>query len=318
MIDVIVPNYNGRAHLEICLAALAAQTRRADVRITVVDDCSYDDSVAYVRQYYPLVNLIVMPKNSGFVAACNAGIAATDGAYVVLLNNDTEVISTWLEALIGALEAHPEYAFAASKLMLFDRRSVIHSAGDYYSVDGVPGSWGVWQMDAPAYMVQREVFGPCAGAAAYRRHALQQLAVNGVVFDPDLVMYCEDVDLNLRARLHGMRTLFVPTAIVYHRLSATGGGVLASYYCGRNFPLVWLKNMPTSVVWRYGWRMIGRQLWIMLDALRHIRGAAARARLRGQLVAWWHLGRFLAKRRHIPPQVDETLLMLATGNEISL
>lgn len=318
MIDVIVPNYNGRAHLEICLPALAAQTRRADVRITVVDDCSHDDSVAYVLQHHPTVNLIVMPKNSGFVAACNTGIAATDGAYVVLLNNDTEVISTWLEALIGALEAHPEYAFAASKLMLFDRRTTIHSAGDYYTVDGVPGSWGVWQTDAPVYTVQREVFGPCAGAAAYRRQALQELAVDGAIFDPDLVMYCEDVDLNLRARLHGMRTVFVPTAIVYHRLSATGGGVLASYYCGRNFPLVWLKNMPSTMVWRYGWRMLWRQLRITGDALRHIRGTAAQARLRGQLAAWWHLGRFLVKRRHIPTPVNETMLMLATGNEISL
>ena len=317
MIDVIVPNYNGRAHLEICLAALAAQTRMHDVRITVVDDCSHDDSVAFVRQHYPTVHLIVQPQNRGFVAACNTAIDATDGEYVVLLNNDTEVTPTWLADLIGALESHPEYAFASSKLMLFDRRDIIHSAGDFYGVDGVPGSRGVWHADAPAYQMQCEVFGPCAGAAAYRRQALMQLAVDGAVFDPDLVMYCEDVDLNLRARLHGMRTIFVPTAIVYHRLSATGGGSLASYYCGRNFPLVWIKNMPTPLAWRYIWRMIGTQLRISIDALRHIRGQAARARLRGQFAAWAHIGRFMAKRTHIPPHVDETTLMLLTGIEAS-
>lgn len=317
MIDVIVANYNGRAHLEICLAALAAQTRHADLRVTVVDDCSSDDSVAYVRHHYPTVHLLVLPQNNGFVAACNAGIVATDGEYVVLLNNDTEVPPTWLAELIGALESHPEYAFAASKLMLFDQRTIIHSAGDYYGVDGVPGSRGVWQADAPIYQRMQEVFGPCAGAGAYRRQALVRLAVDGAVFDPDLVMYCEDVDLNLRARLHGMRTLFVPTAIVYHRLSATGGGVLASYYCGRNFPLVWLKNMPTPLVWRYGWRMLWTQLRISIDALRHIRGSAARARLRGQLAVWAHIGRFMAKRRHIPTQVDVATLMLSTTHEAS-
>jgi GT2 family glycosyltransferase len=53
MIDVIVPNYNGRAHLEICLAALQRQTRHADMRVIVVDDASRDDSVAFVRTNYP-------------------------------------------------------------------------------------------------------------------------------------------------------------------------------------------------------------------------------------------------------------------------
>ena len=111
----------------------------------------------------------------------------------------------------------------------------------------VPGNRGVWQRDSARYNVMEEVFGPCAGAAAYRRGALEALAEGGQVLDEDLVMYCEDVDLNLRARLRGFRTIYVPRAIVYHRLSATGGGTLASYYCGRNFILVWVKNMPGAL-----------------------------------------------------------------------
>lgn len=315
MIDVIVPNYNGQSHLETCLAALQHQTRHADMRVTVVDDASRDDSVAFVRTNYPEVQLLVLPHNQGFVAACNAAIATTSGEYVVLLNNDTEVTPVWLAELIGALEAHPEYAFAASKLMLFDRRTIIHSAGDYYRIDGVPGNRGVWQVDAPQFQRVQEVFGPCAGAAAYRRKALNQLAVGGAVFDRDLGMYCEDVDLNLRARLHGLRTIFVPTAIVYHRLSATGGGAMASYFCGRNFPLVWLKNIPAPLFGRYIWLMAWRQVQIFADAVWHIRGQAARARLRGQLAAWLHIGQFMAKRIHIPTLVDSSKLMLLMGSE---
>ncbi len=315
IIDVIVPNYNGRAHLEICLAALQHQTRHADMRVTVVDDASRDDSVAFVRANYPDVHLLVLPHNQGFVAGCNAAIAATTGEYVVLLNNDTEAHPNWLAELIGTLESHPEYAFAASKLMLFDRRTIIHSAGDFYRIDGIPGNRGVWQADAPQFQQPQEVFGPCAGAAAYRRSALNQLAVDGVVFDQDLGMYCEDVDLNLRARLHGMRTIFVPTAIVYHRLSATGGGALASYYCGRNFPLVWLKNIPAPLFSRYIWIMLWRQIQIFADALWHIRGQAARARMRGQLAAWSRIGQFLAKRTQIPTPVDSTKMMLVMGSE---
>jgi GT2 family glycosyltransferase len=236
MIDIIIPNYNGAALLPTCLDSLRAQTRR-DFCVVVVDDGSTDDSVALVRRRYPEVQVIALPRNRGLAAAVNAGIEATGGEYVVLLNNDTEAHPRWLEHLIGALDRYPAYAFAASKLMLFDRRDHFHSAGDYYRLDGVPGSRGVWQRDIGQFDVMEEVFGPCAGAAAYRRAALEELAEQGRVFDEDLVMYCEDVDLNVRARLRGMRTVYVPRAVVYHRLSATGGGALASYYCGRNLCL---------------------------------------------------------------------------------
>ncbi len=310
MIDVIVPNYNGKQHLAICFEALRHQTRNADMRVVMVDDASTDDSVAFVQANYPEVYIIVMPQNGGFVASCNAAIAASRAEFVVLLNNDTEVTPTWLAELIGALEKHPAYDIAASKLMLFDQRTVIHSAGDFYRVDGIPGNRGVWQEDAPQYQQQEEVFGACAGASAYRRRVIEMLSVDGNFFDPDLTMYCEDVDLNLRARLHGLRTVFVPTAVVYHRLSATGGGMLASYYCGRNFALVWLKNMPASVFRRYLGVMIWRQFALMVDSIRHIRGQAARARLRGQ---WHMLSRivhFWRKRQCIPHDIDESQLFL--------
>jgi GT2 family glycosyltransferase len=295
MIDVIIPNYNGAALLPTCLDALRAQTRR-DFRVTLVDDGSRDDSLALLAVHYPEVHVLPLSHNRGLAAAVNVGIDITRGAVVVLLNNDTEAHPRWLEHLVGTLERYPAYAFAASKLLLFDRRDHLHSAGDFYQVNGVPGSRGVWERDRGQYDAITEVFGPCAGAGAYRRNALDALAVNGQVFDEDLVMYCEDVDLNVRARLQGMRTIFVPPAIVYHRLSATGGGVLASYYCGRNFPLVWAKNMPLPLVRRYWPHLLVSQSGFLLHSLWHIREPAARARLRGQGAALRALPQFLRKR----------------------
>ncbi len=304
MIDVIVPNYNGVELLPTCLDALRAQTRR-DALVTVVDDGSTDGSRALLAERYPEVQVVALPHNRGLAAAVNAGLAATWRPFVALLNNDTEAHPAWLEQLIGALERYPAYAFAASKLLLFDRRDYLHSAGDFYRPDGEPGSRGVWERDRGQYDAVSEVFGPCAGAAAYRRSALEALAEDGRVFDEDLGMYCEDVDLNLRARRRGMRTIFVPTAVVYHRLSATGGGTLASYYCGRNFALVWAKNMPTPLARRYWPALLASQVRFALHSLRHIREPAARARLRGQVAALRALPLFLRKRRRLLP--DETL-----------
>ncbi len=296
MIDIIIPNYNGLDLLPTCLHALRAQTRR-DFRVTVVDDGSRDHSLTLLATDYPEVQTIALPCNRGLAAAVNAGIRATNGDIVVLLNNDTESHPRWLEHLVGALERYPAYDFAASKILLFDRRDHLHSAGDYYQPNGVPGSRGVWQQDRGQYDTLSEVFGPCAAAAAYRRTTLAALARQGNVLDEDLVMYCEDVDLNLRARAHGIRTIFVPTAIVYHRLSATGGGQLASYYCGRNFPLVWLKNMPAQTLRRHWPDMLASQLGFVLHSLWHVREPAARARLRGQLAALPALPLFWHKRR---------------------
>lgn len=296
MIDIIIPNYNGAALLPDCLDALRAQTRR-DFGVLVVDDGSTDGSLALLARDYPEVHVLALAENRGFIAAVNAGIAATDGAYVVLLNNDTEATPRWLEHLVGALERFPQYDFAASKLMLFDRRDHIHSAGDFYRVNGVPGSRGVWQRDVGQFDALEEVWGPCAGAAAYRRSTLDALAENGHVFDEDLGMYCEDVDLNLRARLCGVRTIYVPQAVVYHRLSATGGGVRASYGCGRNFMLVWAKNMPSEVMRRAWPALVWSQIGFALHSLWHIREPAARARLRGQWDGLRALPRFIRKRR---------------------
>ncbi|HEU5087746.1 MAG TPA: glycosyltransferase family 2 protein [Roseiflexaceae bacterium] len=306
-IDVLIPNYNGANLLPTCLRALQHQTR-TDFRVLVVDDGSTDDSLALLARDFPDVDVLARPTNQGLAAAVNAAIAATSGTYVVLLNNDTEAEPRWLEQLVGALEAYPEYSFAASKLKLFDQRDRIHSAGDFYQVNGVPGSRGVWQHDVGQYDAVEEVFGPCAGAAAYRRSALEDLAHNGQVFDEDLVMYCEDVDLNLRARLHGMRTIYVPTAVVYHKLSATGGGTLASYYCGRNFMLVWAKNMPDRLVRRYWPRLLVSQLGFVFHSVWHAREPAARARLRGQWQGLLALPHFWRKRRHA--SVPATRLML--------
>jgi GT2 family glycosyltransferase len=296
MIDILIPNFNGMALLPTCLDSLRRQTRR-DLLVTVIDDGSSDGSLQLLARDYPEVRVLALPHNRGLTFALNAGLAATSAEIVVLLNNDTEAVPQWLEHLVGQLERYPQFSFAASKLLLFDQRDRIHSAGDFYRADGVPGSRGVWQRDCGQYDAIEEVFGPCAWAAAYRRADLLKLADHGQVLDQDLGMYCEDVDLNLRARLHGMRTIYVPQAVVYHRLSATGGGNLASYYCGRNFTLVWAKNMPQAVVRSYWPALVRSQIGFALHSLVHIRESAARARIRGQIAGLWALPKFIRKRK---------------------
>jgi GT2 family glycosyltransferase len=289
---VIIPNWNGIKLLPTCLGALRNQTLR-EHEVILVDNASRDESCALVERDYPEVRILRLSQNIGLTGGCNAGIGESRGEFIALLNNDTEADPRWLEELRGALERHPEAGSAATKIMLFDRRNVLNSAGDIYRRDGLPNSRGVWEEDRGQFDEETFVFGACGGAVAYRREMLRQVGT----FDESFFMYCEDVDLAWRAQIAGWRCIYAPKAVIYHKLSATGGGALSSFYTGRNTLYVLAKDVPPSLRKKYWRRMLAAQLRIATDALRAWRGEAARARLRGQwagLLAWNRMA-----RRHV-------------------
>ncbi len=310
MFSIVIPNWNGLRLqlLPTCLAALRRQTCR-DFETIVVDDGSTDDSLAFLAREYPEVRVLALRPNRGFAPAVNAGIRSARGDVVVLLNDDTEADPGWLEEIARALQASPDAGMVACKLRLFDRRDHIHSAGDFYRVDGIPGNRGVWELDQGQYDDVRGVFGACGGAVAYRKAMLDEIGL----LDEALGSYCEDVDLNWRARLAGYRVAYAPRAVVYHRVSATGGGPLASFFVGRNFIWVLAKNYPGGLWKKYWPSVLWAQLQITGQALKNIRGAAARARLRGQvagivgLPAWLHR-RAEVIRRASDAEIEAALL----------
>jgi GT2 family glycosyltransferase len=236
-----------------------------------------------------------LERNLGFVGAVNAGIAASTGEFVALLNNDTEPEAAWLGALVASLEHDPSLGSTASKMLLFDRRDHLQAAGDGYSTGGVPINRGAWTRDDGRYDGSTDVFGASAGAAAYRRSALDEAGG----FDPWLVSYLEDTDLSWRLQLLGYGCRYVPEARVYHMVSASGGGVRPSYYCGRNFLLVLASDVPGELLRKHWTDVLREQAAIVVEALRHAREPAARARLRGYCAGLAALPAALRRRRRV-------------------
>lgn len=308
LVSVIIPNWNGEKLLPLCLDSLRRQTYPR-LEVIVADNGSTDGSLALLARHYSEVRAIALPENRGYAGGVNAGFRVAVGQVLVAFNNDAEADPRWLEELVAALDRHPEAGMVTSRVRLFDRRDHLHTAGDFYGLDGIPGNRGVWGPDGPAYDEERWVFGAAGVAAAYRRAVLDEIGL----LDEDFGSYLEDVDLSWRAQLAGYRCIYAPRAIVYHMVSATGGGSTASFFVGRNTILVIVKDYPSSLLRRYWPAVLRAQFRISVEALRAWRGAAARARLRGQLAALRHLPRLLHQRRavqHTRRVSDEYLLSI--------
>jgi GT2 family glycosyltransferase len=153
----------------------------------------------------------------------------------------------------------------------------------------------VWQRDEGQFDREEYVFSACGGSSAYRKSMLDQVGL----LDDDFFFSLEDIDLAWRAQLTGWRCLYTPAAVVYHHLSATGGGVTASFYDGRNLIFTLVKNYPGELWRKYGWLIFRSQVKLAWEALKAWRGQAARARLRGMFAGLWQIPRMWRKRRAV-------------------
>jgi len=289
-VSVIVANWNGRHHLARCLPSLRTQTYR-DFEVVVVDNGSTDGSVGWLTQEYPDVRVLCNPRNLGFAVANDQAIRATESPYLVTLNNDTEATSIWLAELVAAAESDAAVGMVASQILLASAPGVIDSAG--IEVDWTGTAWQRRRGEAADEAGDlEEVFGPCAGAALYRRAMLDEIGL----FDESFFAYYEDVDLAWRARNAGWRCLYAPRARVYHAHSATGGQDLSykRFLIGRNKVWTLVKNYPPlrlAVAWPL---ILGFELAAVLYGVLVERDLAA---WRGRLAAWRELPRVWQQRR---------------------
>ena len=262
MIDVIIPNWNGRKFLATCLESLRAQTCQT-FQVIIVDNGSTDDSIHFVQEHYSdmVLKIIEFPDNRGFSAAVNEGIRAGINEWVLLLNNDVEVDGTCLENLLEAISKKDGYDFFALKMLDFTDRSKLDGAGDAVLRGGVGYRLGTMETDSSYYSISRDVFGACAGAALYRRSLFEQIGL----FDEDFFAYLEDVDFNLRAVRAAKRCCYLPDAKIFHIGSGSSGSKINSftvrlttrnnvYVVLKNYgPLLFALSLPALVIYQFFW-----------------------------------------------------------------
>jgi GT2 family glycosyltransferase len=255
-ISLIILNWNGRELLQACLRSLE-RNHTVSFETIVVDNGSTDGSPEMVAREFGWARLVRQEQNVGYCRGNNVGLRAASGEVLVLLNNDAEVAPDFIEQVSRAAEVYPEAGMFATRIMMYDRASVLDSAGLLVYPDGICRSRGWLDPYTEAYESSVEVLGPNGCAAVYRRAMLDDVGL----FDERYFAYLEDLDLAMRGQLRGWTCRYIPEAVVHHKKSMTSGyhSAFKAYLVERNriwnavklFPLRLLVLSPFYTLARY-------------------------------------------------------------------
>jgi GT2 family glycosyltransferase len=297
---VVIPNRNRAELLERALASVAAQSV-PPARVVVADNGSTDDSAGVARRAG--AQLLQLPENRGFAAAVNAGVRECDEEWVLILNNDAELDTACLEALLETA-ARRQAACAAPRLLSFSNPSQLDGCWDLLSRGGAALRCGHGVPDGPAWQTERRILFAPLTATLVRRELCR--------LDEAFGSYLEDIDLSLRLNLTGHSLWYSPQALVRHHGSATDGAWSPRMVTqiARNQLLLAARHYPGDWWRREAWAMLVAQTLWGFAAARHGR---TQAWLRGK---WLGLRAWSACRT--PAAEPERLRALLGESELEL
>lgn len=202
-----------------CLYFLARHTDMAQAEVVIVDNGSGWDDFATLCKYAPGARIVRADRNVGFGEGNNLGVETARGHYIVFLNNDAFVTPGWLAPLADALDADPSVGAAGPKFLYAD--GTLQEAGATISPCGTPVQRGK-HMSArdPLFNERMDVDYCSAATLIVRAESFRRVLGYDLCWDP---AYYEDVDLCMKLRLIGERTVYVPTSEVIHLEHQTAG-----------------------------------------------------------------------------------------------
>ena len=221
---IAILNYNGLEYLESYLPSVL-HSASSPINITVIDNASTDESVAYLREWHPEVELVELTKNYGFAEGYNRGMESVTATYTVLLNSDVRVEQNWLDPILDLMDSDPSLGICQPKIRSIETPTAFEYAG---AAGGYMDSWGYPYCRGRIMETVEEDTGQyedvadidwATGAAMVVRTDLYH-ALGGL--DGSYFAHMEEIDFCWRARRAGYSIKVVPQSIVYH----LGGGTL--------------------------------------------------------------------------------------------
>lgn len=255
-VSILILNFNGKILLgkllDECLSSVL-DSCYPNFEVVFVDNGSTDNSTEYVRKhfgYHSRLKIVQLKKNHGFAKGNNYGARYVDPRteYLIFLNNDTTVEPYWIEQIMKVASVDPSIAVLSPKILLMDHKEKLAGIAriDYL---GFGADLGGEEVDLGQYDNLRDVFSTGGAALVIRKDSFDYAGR----FDPDYFFYFEDVDLCWRIRIMGLRIVFVPKSIVYHKWggSSNMASDFAIYHHERNRLSTLLKNYERKNLLKY-------------------------------------------------------------------
>lgn len=254
-VAIVILNWNGKKFLEQFLPSVIASTY-TNKRVIVADNASTDDSVVFVKQQYPQVEVLISPENYGFAKGYNYFLKQVQADYYVLLNSDVEVTPGWIEPVIELMESDSRIAAAQPKLLSYNKKDEFEYAGaggGWIDALGYPFTRGrlfdVFEKDKGQYNDAIPVFWATGAALFIKAKCYHE--VRG--FDDYFFAHMEEIDLCWRLQRKGYTIYVCPQSTVYH----VGAGTLIKgsgrkvYLNFRNNLIMLTKNLPVGqLLWK--------------------------------------------------------------------
>ena len=261
LVSIVILNWNGQKYLEQFLPFVMASTY-SNFTVVVADNASTDDSVPFLRSYYPLIKILELKKNYGFARGYNEALKDVEAEYYVLLNSDVEVIPSWIEPVVEMMETNRHIGACQPKLLQQQKR-------DHFEYSGACGGW----LDRLGYPFARgRIFDECepdrgqydnstpifwaSGAAMFVRAELYH-ELGGL--DDYFFAHQEEIDFCWRLQRKGYMVYSCPASVVYHVGGATlpKGNSTKVFLNFRNNLVMMAKNMPAGeATWKIAYRFI--------------------------------------------------------------
>jgi GT2 family glycosyltransferase len=268
-VAIVILNWNGKHYLQQFLPSVLA-TQYSNYKIVIADNCSGDDSVAFIKTHYPSIELIQLKKNFGFAKGYNEALKEVAADYYLLLNSDVEITPGWLTPMVELLERDIDYAACQPKLLSYKNKHLFEyagAAGGWLDAYGYPFARGrifdICEEDRGQYDTAAEVFWASGAALLIRSNVFHK--VKG--FDEYFFAHQEEIDLCWRLQLAGYKIFCCPQSVVYH----VGGGTLPkgnsrkTFLNFRNNQIMLAKNLQRGEKW---WKIPFRMGLDQISALK--------------------------------------------------
>lgn len=244
-VSIITVNFNQPKLTELFLNAVATHNTYPEIEIIVVDNGSRENFIKSWQSTYPEIRFIRSENNLGFAGGNNLGIREANGAYLFLVNNDTEFSPGLIEKLVAVLDSYPQVGAISPKILYFDEPGIIQYAGftEMNMNTGRNRCIGQMEQDLGQYDNTKGPTGFVHGAAMM----IRKEAINKAGLMPELFfLYYEEMDWCEKIRKAGFEIWIEPIAKIYHKESMSVGkkSLLKEYFMCRNRILFIRRNAP--------------------------------------------------------------------------